>query len=56
VDQWIVDGEPVEVAATETADIVILLQAHSTYDLDEIGRSARLLFDTRGATTGGEVL
>jgi UDP-N-acetyl-D-glucosamine dehydrogenase len=56
VDQWIVDGEPVEVAALEMADMVILLQAHSAYDLDEIGRSARLLFDTRGVTAGGEVL
>ena len=56
VDQWIVDREPVEVAALETADIAILLQAHSAFDLDEIQRSAPLLFDTRGVTTGGEAL
>ena len=56
VDQWIVDGEPIEVAAVEEADIVILLQAHSAYDFEEIRRSARLLFDTRGVTAGTEVL
>jgi UDP-N-acetyl-D-glucosamine dehydrogenase len=56
VDQWIVDGEPVEAAAVETADLVILLQAHSAYDLEAVERSARLLFDTRGVTTSGEVL
>jgi UDP-N-acetyl-D-glucosamine dehydrogenase len=56
VDQWTVDGEPVEVAALEMADMVILLQAHSAYDLDEIERSAKLLFDTRGVTAGGEKL
>ena len=56
VDQWIVDGEPIEAAAVETADMVILLQAHSAYDLEAIERSAQLLFDTRGVTTSGEVL
>jgi nucleotide sugar dehydrogenase len=56
VDQWIVDGEQVELAALETADMVILLQAHSAYDLEEIERSARLLLDTRGVTVGGERL
>jgi len=56
VDQWIVDGEPVAVAALEAADVVILLQAHSAYDLEEIERSAQLLFDTRGVTLQGERL
>jgi UDP-N-acetyl-D-glucosamine dehydrogenase len=56
VNEWIVDGQPVQVAAVDMADIVILLQAHSAYDLEEVQRSARLLFDTRGVTTCGEVL
>jgi UDP-N-acetyl-D-glucosamine dehydrogenase len=56
VDQWTVDGEPIEVAALEAADMVILLQAHSAYDFEEIRHSARLLFDTRGVTAGTEVL
>jgi UDP-N-acetyl-D-glucosamine dehydrogenase len=56
VDEWIVDEQPVEAAAIETADIVILLQAHSAYDFEEIERSARLLFDTRGVTARAEVL
>jgi UDP-N-acetyl-D-glucosamine dehydrogenase len=56
VDQWTVDGEPVEVAALEMADMVILLQAHSAYDLHEIERCSQLLLDTRGVTTSGELL
>lgn len=56
VDQWIVDGEPIEVAPINTADIVILLQAHSAYDLDDIDRRAQLLLDTRGVTKVGERL
>ena len=34
--------------AVRSADIVVLLQAHSEYDLDGLARSARLAFDTRG--------
>jgi UDP-N-acetyl-D-glucosamine dehydrogenase len=61
MDQWTVDGEPVEVtgtaiAALEAADLVILLQAHSAFNLEEIESSARLLFDTRGVTLRGERL
>jgi UDP-N-acetyl-D-glucosamine dehydrogenase len=56
VDHWVVDGELVEAATPDTADLVILLQAHSTYDLDEIQRSSPLLFDTRGVALQGERL
>jgi hypothetical protein len=35
---------------------VILLQAHSAYDLEKVSRGSRLLLDTRGVTAGGEVL
>ena len=61
VTEWFVDGLPVEAGgpladAVTAADLVILLQAHSAYDTDDIGRRARLLLDTRGVTTAGERL
>jgi nucleotide sugar dehydrogenase len=61
VSEWFVDGQLVAAGgplddAVAAADLVILLQDHSAYDLDEIGRRARLLLDTRGVTTGGERL
>jgi UDP-N-acetyl-D-glucosamine dehydrogenase len=50
---WLVDDEPVARAAdldtaVRAADLVILLQAHSAYDVAGIARQARLLLDTRG--------
>jgi nucleotide sugar dehydrogenase len=53
VAQWWVDGRPVRRAAdleaeARRADLTILLQAHSAYDLDAIARGAQLLLDTRG--------
>jgi len=61
VTEWSVDGRCVEAGgllddAVATADLVILLQAHSAYDPREIGRRARLLLDTRGVTAAGERL
>jgi UDP-N-acetyl-D-mannosaminuronate dehydrogenase len=61
VREWSVDGQPVEADepladAVASADLVILLQAHSTFDPDDIGRRARLLLDTRGVATAGECL
>jgi UDP-N-acetyl-D-glucosamine dehydrogenase len=61
VSEWFVDGRQVEAGggladAVTTADLVILLQAHSAYDADEIGHRARLLLDTRGVTKAGERL
>ncbi|MGE5292325.1 MAG: nucleotide sugar dehydrogenase [Micromonosporaceae bacterium] len=58
VDDWRVDGLPVrradnlesEIAA---ADLTILLQEHSAYDLGSIARESSLLLDTRGHVTGG---
>jgi UDP-N-acetyl-D-mannosaminuronate dehydrogenase len=35
--------------AVAKADITVLLQRHSAYDLDALGRLAPLLLDTRGA-------
>ncbi len=36
--------------AVEQADIVVLLQKHKEYDLDEIGSKASLLLDTQGTS------
>jgi UDP-N-acetyl-D-glucosamine dehydrogenase len=60
VAEWSVGGAPVrraedldaEVAA---ADLVILLQDHTAYDLDQLSRSARLVLDTRGRIAGPHV-
>ncbi|WP_034090993.1 nucleotide sugar dehydrogenase [Streptacidiphilus albus] len=55
VHDWKVDGEPVPEAANLTAaleqtDLVILLQQHRVFDMDEIENRAPLLLDTRGTT------
>lgn len=41
--------------AVQSADIVILMQAHREYDLTEIASKARLMFDTRGASNSDDV-
>jgi len=53
VTEWEVDGHPVGRAddldaALTAADLVILLQPHSEYDMAAIAAQARLLLDTRG--------
>ena len=55
VESWQVDGRDVPRAESPTAnaDLTILLQAHSTYDLESIAARAHLLFDTRGKLAGG---
>lgn len=60
VDQWQPGGEPVRRvtdldAELPHADLVILMQDHSGYDLDRITRQAPLILDTRGRTTGPNV-
>lgn len=55
-----VDGETISMSSDLTAelshcDIAVLLQRHSTYDLDQIGRLAPLVLDTRGCMTGPNV-
>jgi nucleotide sugar dehydrogenase len=42
-------------AAVADADLVILLQPHSAYDLDTIAKQATLLLDTGGTLTGAGV-
>lgn len=58
VDSWQVDGRdiPRAQAPTDEADLTILLQAHSTYDLDDIAARAHLLFDTRGQQLSGDTV
>jgi UDP-N-acetyl-D-glucosamine dehydrogenase len=53
VPAWQVDGQPVPraedlPAALAAADLVILLQAHSSYDPAQLTGASRLLLDTRG--------
>jgi UDP-N-acetyl-D-glucosamine dehydrogenase len=58
VDSWQVDGRdiPRAQAPTDGADLTILLQAHSNYDLDDIAARAHLLFDTRGQQLSGDTV
>jgi UDP-N-acetyl-D-glucosamine dehydrogenase len=53
VPEWQVDGQSIPRAedldsALAKADLVILLQAHQSYDPAQLTRAARLLLDTRG--------
>ncbi len=57
VPEWAIDGQPVRRATdldTEvvTADVVILLQDHSEYELEQLAAESRLFFDTRGKLAG----
>lgn len=56
VEAWNLDGATLaRVAdlnvAVAAADLVLLLQNHREYDVDDIADRAHLLFDTRGTTT-----
>jgi UDP-N-acetyl-D-glucosamine dehydrogenase len=57
VESWQVDGRDIAraLAPTADADLTILLQAHSSYDLADIAARAHLLFDTRGQLSGDSV-
>ncbi len=60
VAEWPLGGEAIRRAEdldTEVAnaDLVILLQDHTAYDLDQISRVAGLLLDTRGRIAGPHV-
>jgi UDP-N-acetyl-D-mannosaminuronate dehydrogenase len=37
--------------AVEEADLVLLVQNHSAYDVDALAARSKCFFDTRGATT-----
>ena len=57
VESWQVDGRDIPRAASPAADadLTILLQAHSDYDLADIAARVHLLFDTRGKLSGDSV-
>jgi UDP-N-acetyl-D-glucosamine dehydrogenase len=60
VEEWRLDGKLVPRATdlgeeVANADLVILLQGHSAYDLESISRNARLVLDTRGHLQGPNV-
>jgi UDP-N-acetyl-D-glucosamine dehydrogenase len=60
VADWSLRGEAVRrandlEAEVAGADLVILLQDHAAYDLDQISRTARLVLDTRGRIAGPHV-
>ena len=57
VENWRVDGRDVPRAGAPVADadLTILLQAHSQFDLDDIAARSHLLFDTRGTLSGDTV-
>jgi len=60
VDSWSPAGVPVRRAQdpyreAATADLVILLQNHSAYDLDRISQRAHRILDTRGCLAGPNV-
>jgi UDP-N-acetyl-D-glucosamine dehydrogenase len=61
VAEWLIDGESVQRvedldAEVADSDLVILLQDHAAYDLDEISRGARLVLDTRGRIRGPQIM
>jgi nucleotide sugar dehydrogenase len=61
VYDWRVDGTAIpraDLLADElaAADLVILAQDHRDYDLDLVTRASKLVLDTRGKLTGGNVV
>ncbi|MGW6360519.1 nucleotide sugar dehydrogenase [Streptomyces sp. NPDC055092] len=42
--------------AVDEADVTVLLQAHTCYDLDDLAARSRLFFDTRGRASGKNVV
>ncbi|WP_019482963.1 nucleotide sugar dehydrogenase [Arthrobacter sp. TB 23] len=56
ISTWSYDGTTIGVeedldSAVDGADVVVLLQNHSEYNVDLLSTTARIFFDTRGATT-----
>lgn len=57
LSEFEVDGRCIEMAGEleaecAAADVVVLLQTHSAYDLERIARCGTPVFDTRGSMTG----
>jgi len=57
VETWKLEGEeslervPDLQEAVESADLVVLLQAHKSYDLEALRASSKIFFDTTGKTS-----
>ncbi|WP_459800979.1 nucleotide sugar dehydrogenase [Herbidospora sp. RD11066] len=59
VKEWSVEGSPVPreedlATAVREADVTVLLQQHSMFDLELIEQQGRLVLDTRGVLATGE--
>ena len=59
VSEWEVDGSPVPASndlaeAIASADIAVLLQGHSAFDLAVLAKHAAKVFDTRGVVASAE--
>lgn len=59
VPEWEIEGRSIPRAedlaeAVEAADVTVLLQQHSVFDLDVVENRARLVLDTRGVLASGE--
>lgn len=50
-----VSGEADLHAATSASDVVVLLQAHTAYDINDLVDRSNFFFDTRGVTRGEKV-
>lgn len=52
----VINGEKDLDAALKAADVVILLQNHKAYDLDDIVKKSKVIFDTRGTLRAPNVV
>lgn len=52
----VIDGEKDLDAALKAADVVVLLQNHKAYDLDDIVKKSKVIFDTRGTLRAPNVV
>ena len=55
IGEHVVTGEEDLHAAVSGSDVVVLLQAHSAYDIDDLVDRSAFFFDTRGVTRGEKV-
>ena len=61
VTTWVLDGAALERVddlqdAVAAADLTLLLQAHSAYDVTALARTSPLFFDTRGVVRDGSAV
>lgn len=61
VERWNVDGDIIDrrddlLEAVKTADIVVLLQNHDSYDVNTLADAATRFFDTRGSSDSARAI